>query len=77
MPSPITWPAAVVGTYCLALSTGNTETELIAVSEISLIASEPLMNRLSMWWDWSYSTALSRQAFCSLIQFWKSAGTTG
>ena len=77
MPSPMTWPEAVVGTYCLALSTGNTEAELIAVSEISLIASEPLMNRLSMWCDWSYSTAVSRQAFCSLIQFWKSAGTTG
>lgn len=41
MPSPMTWPDAVVGTYCLALFTAKFATELIAVSEISRMASEP------------------------------------
>ena len=53
MPSPMTWPAAVVGTYCLALFTAKLATELMAVSEMSLMASEPLRNTLSMWCDWS------------------------
>ena len=41
MPSPITLPAGVVGTYCFAMSTGNVSTLLIAVSEISFSASGP------------------------------------
>ncbi len=53
MPSPITLPAGVVGTYCLAMSTGKVATLLIAVSEISFTASGPLKNRLTMWCDWS------------------------
>ncbi|MDF2492615.1 MAG: hypothetical protein K0Q58_1193 [Microbacterium sp.] len=77
MPSPMTWPDEVVGTYCLALLTAKLATELMAVSLMSRIASEPFRNTLSMWCDWSYSTAVLRHACCSLIQFWKSAGTTG
>ena len=53
MPSPMTWPAAVVGTYCFALFTGKFSTELIAVRSMSLIASDPLRKTLSMWCDWS------------------------
>ena len=41
MPSPMTLPAGVVGTYCLAMSTGKVSTLLIAVSEISFSASGP------------------------------------
>ena len=41
MPSPITFPAGVVGTYCFAISTGKFATLLIAVSLISLIAPGP------------------------------------
>ena len=77
MPSPMTCPAGVVGTYCLAMSTGKFATLLIAVSEISLIAPGPRMNRSAMWCDWSKSTAVSRQARCSRRQLENSAGTTG
>ena len=77
MPSPITCPAGVVGTYCLAMLTGKFATLLIAVSEISLSASGPLKKRLTMWCDWSNSTAVSRQALCSRRQFVNSAATTG
>ena len=77
MPSPMTLPAGVVGTYCLAMSTGKRSTLLIAVSEISLSASGPRKNRLTMWCDWSKSTAVSRQARCSRRQFVNSAATTG
>ena len=45
MPSPITCPAGVVGTYCLAMPTGKFSTLLIAVSEISFRASGPLTKR--------------------------------
>ena len=49
----MTFPAGVVGTYCLAMSTGKVSTLLIAVSEISFTASGPLTKRLTMWCDWS------------------------
>ncbi len=77
MPSPITCPPGVVGTYCLAMSTGNVATLLIAVSETSRSASGPRMYRLNMWCDWSNSTAVSRQARCSRRQLVNSAATTG
>jgi hypothetical protein len=31
----------------------------------------------AMWWDWSNSTAVSRQARCSSRQLENSGGTTG
>ena len=77
MPSPMTLPAGVTGTNCLAMFTGKLATLLIPVSEISLIASGPRMNRLNMWWVWSKSTAVSCQAFCSRRQLVNSEGTTG
>ena len=77
MPSPMTSPAGVVGTYCFAMSTGKLSTLLIAVSEISFRASGPSKKRLTMWCVWSYSTAVSRQARCSRRQFVNSAATTG
>ena len=73
----MTFPAGVVGTYCFAMSTGKLSTLLIAVSEISFTASGPLTKRLTMWCDWSYRTAVSRQACCSRRQFVNSAATTG
>ena len=51
MPSPITFPAGVVGTYCFAMPTGKFSTLLIAVSEISFKASGPSKKRLTMWCD--------------------------
>ncbi len=77
MPSPMTPPLGAQGTYCLAVSTGKFATLLIAVSEISFSASGPLMNRLTMWWDWSNSTAVSRHAICSRRQLVNSPATTG
>ena len=68
MPSPMTCPAGVHGTNCLAMFTGKLATLLMPVSEMSLIASGPRMNRLAMWWDWSNRTAVSRQARCSRRQ---------
>ena len=53
IPSPMTLPAGVVGTYCFAMSTGNVATLLIAVSEISFRASGPRKKRLTMWCVWS------------------------
>ena len=41
MPSPITWPAGVQGTNCLAMSTGKFATLLIPVSDTSFSASGP------------------------------------
>jgi hypothetical protein len=77
MPSPTTFPAGVVGTYCLAMFTGKLATVLIAVSDTSLTASGPLKKKLTMWCDWSNRTAVSRHARCSRRQFVNSAGTTG
>jgi 4-hydroxybenzoate polyprenyltransferase len=77
MPSPMTLPAGVVGTNCLAMFTGKFATLLIAVAVISSIAPGPRMKRLTMWCDWSNSTAVSRQARCSWRQFENSDGTTG
>ena len=51
MPSPITLPAGVVGTYCLAMPTGKFSTLLIAVSETSFRAPGPLKKRFTMWCD--------------------------
>ena len=73
----MTPPLEAVGMYCLARPTGKFATELIAVRSITLIASGPFRNTLTMWWDWSYRTAVSRQAFCSRRQLLNSAGTTG
>ena len=53
MPSPITKPAGVVGTYCFAMSTGKLAVLLIAVRVISSIAPGPRSMRLTMWCDWS------------------------
>ena len=77
MPSPMTPPSGETGTNCLAMLTSKFATLLIPVSESSLSASGPEMNRLTMWWDWSNSTAVSRQAITSRRQFVNSAGTTG
>ncbi len=77
MPSPITCPAGVVGTNCLAMLTGKFATLLIPVSETSFSASGPLKKKFTMWWDWSNRTAVSRQARCSRRQFVNSYGTTG
>src|SRR5690349_11626874 len=77
MPSPMTLPAGVVGTYCLAMLTGKFATELIAVAVIRSIAPGPRRNRLTMWCDWSKRTADSRQARCSRRQLENSDGTTG
>ncbi len=41
MPSPITCPAGVHGTNCLAMFTGKLATLLIPVHSISLSASGP------------------------------------
>ena len=35
------------------------------------------MYRSTMWWDWSNSTAVLRQAACSSRQFENSDGTVG
>ena len=47
------------------------------VSDSSFSASGPDMKKLTMWCDWSKSTAVSRQDFCSRRQLVNSAGTTG
>ena len=77
MPSPMTWPAGVHGTNCLAMLTGKLATLLIPVSEISFSASGPLKKKFTMWCDWSNRTAVSRQARCSRRQLVNSYGTTG
>ncbi len=43
MPSPMTCPYGVVGTYCLALLTSQPAGELTIVSDSSFSASGPLM----------------------------------
>ena len=48
MPSPITCPAGVVGTNCLAMLTSKFVTVLIPVSETSLSASGPLKKKFTM-----------------------------
>ena len=48
MPSPITWPAGVVGTNCLAMLTSKFATVLIPVSDTSLSASGPLKKKFTM-----------------------------
>lgn len=68
MPSPMTWPAGVVGTYCLAMLTGEFATLLIPVSDTIFSASGPLKKKLTMWCDWSNRTAVSRHARCSRRQ---------
>jgi hypothetical protein len=73
----MTCPAGVTGMNCLAMSTGKFSTLLIPVSESSFSASGPEMNRFTMWWVWSNSTAVSRQAICSRRQLVNSDGTTG
>ena len=72
----MSWPSSLTATYCLAASTGKYSTLLMAVSRISFSASLPLMLRSARWWDWSYSTALLRQASCSSRQLVNS-GVTG
>ena len=77
MPSPMTPPSGETGTNCLAMLTGKLATLLMPRSEISFSASGPEIHVLNMWCDWSKSTAVSRQAFCSRRQFVNSEGTTG
>ena len=77
MPSPITPPWDAVGTNCFAVSTGKFANELMPVSERRRRASGPETKKFTMWCVWSYSTAVSRHAFCSRRQFVNSAGTTG
>ena len=60
MPSPITPPSGETGTNCLAVSTGKLAMLLMPVSDSSFSASGPETNRLTMWWVWSNSTAVSR-----------------
>jgi hypothetical protein len=61
----------------LALLTGKLAKLLMPVSDSSFSASGPETHRLAMWWDWSNSTAESRQALTSRRQLVNSAGTTG
>ena len=61
----------------MAELTGNVAVLLMPVSEKSRSASGPETNRFTMWWVWSNSTAVSRQAITSRRQFVNSAGTTG
>ena len=77
MPSPITWPAGVHGTNCLAMLTGKLATLLIPVSLDELERVRALKKKLTMWCDWSNSTAVSRHACCSRRQLVNSYGTTG
>ena len=77
MPSPMTPPLEAVGTNCFAVLTGKFAKLLMPVSLSSLSASGPDTKKFTMWWVWSYSTAVSRHAFCSRRQFENSAGTTG
>jgi hypothetical protein len=77
MPSPITPPSGETGTNCFAVSTGNFAVLLMPLSVISFSASRPEMNRLTMWWLWSNSTAVSRHAMTSRRKLVNSAGTTG
>jgi hypothetical protein len=48
MPSPMTPPSGDVGTNCLAMSTWNFAKLLMPVSDSSLSASGPEMNKLIM-----------------------------
>ena len=77
MPSPITPPSGETGTNCLAESTGNVAVELTPVSVKSFRASGPETQRLTMWCDWSKSTAVFCQAVTSRRKLVNSAGTTG
>ncbi len=77
MPSPMTPPFDAVGTNCLAVFSGKLAKLLMPVSDSSFSASGPDMKKLTMWCDWSKSTAVSRHDFCSRRQLLNSAGTTG
>ena len=52
----------------MAMLTGKFATLLIAVSETIFSESGPLKKKLTMWWDWSNRTAVSRHARCSRRQ---------
>ena len=73
----MTPPLEAVGTNCFAVFTGKFAKLLMPVSDRSLSASGPDMKKLTMWWDWSKRTAVSRHEICSRRQFVNSAGTTG